>query len=71
MLNIGYNALCGGMRLEDIALRRNDVVFLDALGVASLPDPTTDGDFCRRFDTEALMALQDAINRGPAQGVGR
>jgi hypothetical protein len=23
---------------------------LDALGAAALPDPTTAGDFCRRFD---------------------
>ncbi len=63
VLNIVLNALCGGLRLEDIELRRNDAVFLDALGVDSLPDPTTTGDFCRRFDAEATMALQVAINR--------
>jgi hypothetical protein len=63
VLNIAYNALCGGTRLEDIELRRRDRVFLDALGVAALPDPTTAGDFCRRFDPEAVMALQEAINR--------
>ncbi|MGI8446776.1 MAG: IS1380 family transposase [Streptosporangiaceae bacterium] len=63
VLNIAYNALCGGRRLEDIELRRADVVFLDALGAAALPDPTTAGDFCRRFDPDAVMALQEAINR--------
>lgn len=63
VLNIAINALCGGMRLEDIEARRNDAVFLDALGTDSLPDPTTAGDFCRRFDTESTMALQEAINR--------
>jgi hypothetical protein len=63
VLNIAVNALCGGVRLEDIEARRNDAVFLDALGVDSLPDPTTAGDFCRRFDAETTMALQDAINR--------
>jgi hypothetical protein len=42
VLNIAYNALCGGQRLEDIELRRNDRVLLDALGTASLPDPTTE-----------------------------
>jgi hypothetical protein len=47
VLNISYNALCGGQRLEDIELRRNDQVFLDGLGAESLPDPTTAGDFCR------------------------
>jgi hypothetical protein len=63
VLNIAYNALCGGTRLEDIELRRCDRVFLDALGVQSLPDPTTAGDFCRRFDKASVMALQEAANR--------
>ncbi len=62
VLNIAYNALCGGQRLEDIELRRNDAVFLDALGVPSLPDPTTAGDFCRRFEESSIMDLQAAIN---------
>jgi Transposase DDE domain group 1 len=62
VLNIAYNALFGGQRLEDIELRRNDRVLLDALGTVSLPDPTTAGDFCRRFDGESIDALMDAIN---------
>jgi len=62
VLNIAYNALCGGQRLEDIELRRNDRVLLDALGTASLPDPTTAGDFCRRFSVDSIDALMDAIN---------
>ena len=32
VLNITYNILSGGTRLEDIELRRNDEVYLDALG---------------------------------------
>ena len=28
---------------------RNDEVYLDALGAERIPDPTTAGDFCRRF----------------------
>jgi hypothetical protein len=63
VLNIAYNALCGGQRLQDIETRRCDAVFLDGLGVESLPDPTTAGDFCRRFDPASILALQDAINR--------
>jgi len=63
VLNIAYNALCGGTRLDGIESRRNDAVFLDALGVDSLPDPTTAGDFCRRFNASSAMILQDAINR--------
>jgi len=41
VLNIAYNALCGGRRLEEIEARRTDAVFLDGLGTRSLPDPTT------------------------------
>jgi Transposase DDE domain group 1 len=63
VLNLAYNALCGGQRLDSIELRRGDRVLLDGLGVASLPDPTTAGDFCRRFDAATVDALQDAINR--------
>jgi hypothetical protein len=63
VLNIAYNVLCGGRRLEDIEARRCDAVFLDGLGVQSLPDPTTAGDFCRRFDAGAVLALQEAVNR--------
>ena len=63
VLNIAYNALCGGQRLEDIETRRTDAAFLDGLGTPSLPDPTTAGDFCRRFDETSIMALQEAVNR--------
>ena len=63
VLNIAYNALCGGQRLQDIEARRYDAVFLDGLGTESLPDPTTAGDFCRRFDAASIIALQEAVNR--------
>jgi hypothetical protein len=35
---------------------------LDALGTASLPDPTTAGDFCRRFNGESIFGLMKGIN---------
>lgn len=63
VLNLAYNALCGGATLDDIEARRSDRVFLDGIGAESLPDPTTAGDFCRRFDPDDVMALQEAINR--------
>jgi hypothetical protein len=63
VLNIAYNVLCGGQRLQDIEARRGDAVFLDGLGIESLPDPATAGDFCRRFDDDAVLALQEAFNR--------
>ena len=62
VLNIAYNVLCGGQRLEDIELRRNDEVYLDALGAQRIPDPTTEGDFCRRFSRWDIESLQSAIN---------
>lgn len=62
VLNIAYNILCGGRTLEDIEIRRNDLVFLDALGARSIPDPTTAGDFCRRFDDLDVWDLMEAIN---------
>lgn len=62
VLNIAYNALCGGQTLDDIELRRNSRAFLDALGAKSIPDPTTAGDFCRRFQLKDIEALTEAIN---------
>jgi hypothetical protein len=62
VLNIAYNALCEGRTLEDIELRRNDETFLDALGAERIPDPTTAGDFCRRFTAADIGCLQDAID---------
>jgi hypothetical protein len=62
VLNIAYNLLSGGTCLEDIELLRNDEVYLDALGAQRIPDPTTAGDFCRRFTASDVEALQEAIN---------
>jgi hypothetical protein len=62
VLGIAYNVLCGGTCLQDIEQRRQDEVYLDALGAQRIPDPTTAGDFCRRFDAPAIEALQTAIN---------
>jgi Transposase DDE domain group 1 len=63
VLNFAYNALCHGTCLDDIELRRNDVVFLDALGADRIPDPTTAGDFCRRFTAEDVEILQDVFDQ--------
>jgi hypothetical protein len=62
VLNFAYNALLGGQRLQDIELRRNDEAFLDGLGAQRIPDPTTSGDFTRRFDQGAIEALLEALN---------
>jgi hypothetical protein len=63
VLNFAFNALCDATCLQDIELRRNDEVFLDALGTQSIPDPTTAGDFCRRFQSrDKINDLQLAIH---------
>ena len=63
VLNIAYNILCGGNCLQDLELLRNDEAYLDALGASRIPDPTTAGDFCRRFESAGqVLRLMEAIN---------
>jgi len=62
VLNIAYNTLSGGSCLDDIELRRNDEAYMDALGAERIPDPTTAGDFTRRFSEEDVSELLEAIN---------
>ena len=71
VLNLAYNALCDGTRLEDIELRRNDEVFLDALGAERIPDPTTAGDFCRRFDEAGYPQAHAGGRRRPLERLGQ
>jgi hypothetical protein len=62
VLNLAYNALCAGTCLEDLELRRQDEAYLNLLGAERIPDPTTAGDFCRRFKRAELDALQGAYD---------
>jgi hypothetical protein len=62
VLNIAFNLLAGGQRMEHLELRRNDEVYLDALGAKRIPDPTTEGDFCRRFTPADVQTLMDVFN---------
>jgi hypothetical protein len=62
VLNMAYNILAGGTCLEHLEYRRNDEAYLNALGATRIPDPTTAGDFCRRFDQPAIDRLQDVFN---------
>lgn len=62
VLNIAYNVLAGGIRLEDIELKRNDEGYLNAVGAQRIPDPTTAGDFTRRFAPEDIGNLMESIN---------
>ncbi len=62
VLNFAYNALCDGVRLENIEGRRQDEAYLNALGAERIPDPTTAGDFCRRFHEGHLQTLQEVFD---------
>ena len=63
IMSIALNALAGGTCLEDLELRRKDQAFMNALGAERIPDPTTAGDFTRRFaDEAAVLNLMEAIN---------
>lgn len=62
VLNLAFNALCDATCLEDLELRRNDEVYLDAVGTRRIPDPTTAGDFCRRFRPHDVRTLLDVFN---------
>jgi len=62
VLNIAYNLLAGGTCLEHLELLRSDEAYLDALGARRVPDPTTAGDYCRRFDPAAIFRLQAIFN---------
>ena len=63
VLNIAYNLLAGGTCLEHLELLRSNAAYLNALGARRIPDPTTAGDFCRRFDTPHIYGLQQVFNR--------
>ena len=62
VLNIGYNALCGGACLQALELRRQDENYLNALGTRRIPDPTTAGDYCRRFTAADCFTFIDIVN---------
>jgi len=62
ILNIAYNILAGGTSLDDIDLQRNDDAFLNAIGAEIIPDPTTAGDFLRRFEEKDIIKLMDIKN---------
>lgn len=63
VFNIALNLLAGGGCLDHLELRRTDEAYLEAVGAERIPDPTTAGDFCRRFDDLNILRLMHAFNR--------
>jgi hypothetical protein len=62
VLNIALNLLAGGNCLQHLEDRRCDEAYLDALGAQRIPDPTTAGDFCRRFADTDILQLMNGFN---------
>jgi hypothetical protein len=62
ILNIAYNLLAGGTCLEHLELLRTNEAYLDALGARRIPDPTTAGDFCRRFSAWDVHLLMETLH---------
>ena len=62
VLNIAYNLLCGGTRLEDLGSLRNNAAYMDALGAEVIPSPAAAGDFTRRFGEGDVVGMQEAFN---------
>ena len=47
VLNLVYSVVStGGLRRQDLQLRREDTAYLDALEADKIPAPTTAGDSC-------------------------
>ena len=63
VLNISYNVLTGGTCLEDIDRLRDDPSYAEGLSAERIPDPTTAGDFLRRFGVADVTRLQETINQ--------
>jgi hypothetical protein len=59
-----YNLFVGGTCIEDIGHLQGSEPVRRMLGAVRIPDPTTAGDFLRRFDEASLGALDGAIDEG-------
>lgn len=57
-----YNLYAGGSCIEDIADLQTSEPVRRMLGTDRIPDPTTAGDFLRRFDDDALQHFDQVID---------
>ena len=67
VLNLIYNVMSGGVCLQDVKSRREDVSYLESVGARKIPAPSTEGDFLRRFEPADVLALQEAFNESRLQ----
>jgi len=59
---MAYSYLTGVSCLQDIELLRNGTAWLNALGAEIIPDPTTAGDFLKRFNKDDICEFVDVKN---------
>ncbi len=62
VLTHAYNMFVGGECIEDIASLQNSKAFRTLVGACRVPDPTTAGDFLRRFTTHDLGVLDGVLD---------
>jgi hypothetical protein len=58
-----YNLYVGGRCIEDISNLQHSEAIKHLFGACRIPDPTTAGDFLRRFGPYHLQQLQSVIDR--------
>ena len=63
VLTHAYNQYVGGHCIEDIANLQHSDAVKHLLGACRIPDPSTAGDFLRRFHQPHLEAFQAVIDR--------
>lgn len=61
ILALSANAFVGGDFLDDLEALREDVAIKNAIGREEIPDPTTAGDFCRRFSLGHILQMNRAF----------
>lgn len=62
VLTHAYNIFSGGTCIEDIASLQDSEAFRNLVGACRVPDPTTAGDFLRRFDEYSLGVMDTVLD---------
>ena len=61
ILALAANAFVGGDFLDDLEALREDDAIKMAIGRKEIPDPTTAGEFCRRFSRGHILQINKAF----------
>ena len=62
-----YNLFTGGTCIEDIANLQDSEAFKNLVGACRVPDPTTAGDFLRRFGSHELGVVDTVLDETRAK----